>query len=827
MQTFFESLKQKTKNIINFIKEKSQPLAVRLVHLIRKYFQVIWSKPRMRLAIITAAFPLLFIAIALLFVLTDTPGKDELKAFRNAIPSEVYTADSVLIGRYYVQERRPVKYEQISPAVIEAVLATEDIRFLDHSGIDYRSLGRVAIKSILLQDESSGGGSTLTQQLAKNIFPRKDYWILSIVVNKLREAVIAMRMESIYSKKELLTLYLNTIPFGDNTYGIEAAADRFFSVKAKDLSYEQAAVLIGMLKATHSYNPRLFPDESRQRRNVVLGQLKKYNMITADIADSLQKLPLKLQLGDAPGAQRFGEVAPYFREYLKTELLRWCENNKKPDGTPYNLYTDGLKVYTTIDSKLQRHAEEAVKKQMSGLQDVFFNHWEDKDPWGDNEAVVMDALKRTNRYKTLKQKGLSEKEIIEELNKPVSTRLFTWTGPKEAKLSPLDSIKHHLKFLNAGFLAMDPKSGEVKAWVGGINHDFFQYDHVKVTTKRQVGSVFKPIVYAQAIDEGVSPCEFIPAGQQTYVDDEGELWTPRNTQYDYPVEYSMRGALAYSVNTVSVKLINRAGIDNTIKLARNMGIESEIPDVPSIALGSSAISLMEMTAAYACFANEGVASYPYFIRVIEDREGNRYENFKPKISGRQALSKETALMVRHMLQTVVQEGTGARLRYKYGVYNDVAGKTGTTQANADGWFMAFTPELVMGSWVGADDPRIRFRYTKLGEGSNTALPIVAYFLKEINNDPDYKNIAKAKFPSLPSEVRRRLNCDLYEINDDLWMAIEKSIHQRDSVIQADTLAPEPPETFLQVLYNRKRKITLVAEERERPSASAAGTSLNR
>jgi penicillin-binding protein 1A len=311
-----------------------------------------------------------------------------------------------------------------------------------------------------------------------------------------------------------------------------------------------------------------------------------------------------------------------------------------------------------------------------------------------------------------------------------------------------------------------------------------------------------------AIEEGVSPCEFIPAGQQTYIDEEGQEWTPRNMQYDYQVRYSMRGALAYSVNTVSVKLIGRAGIDNTIRLANNMGIQSDIPDVPSIALGSSAISLMEMTAAYSCLANEGVASYPYFIRAIQDREGNVFNNFKAEVSGKQALSKETAQIVRQMLQTVVHEGTASRLRWKYGIYNDVAGKTGTTQANADGWFMAMTPKLVMGTWVGADDPRIRFRTSSLGQGSNTALPMVAYFLKQVNNDAAFAGISKAKFPVLKEAVHQRLGCDLYEINDELWAEIEKSVHERDSVIQADTLVAPPPETFLQSLYIRKRRLLL-------------------
>ncbi|HET9486369.1 MAG TPA: transglycosylase domain-containing protein, partial [Chryseosolibacter sp.] len=729
-------------------------------------------------------------------------------AIQNPVASEVYTADSVLIGRYFVQDRTYVKYDEISPLVMDALIATEDARFFKHHGVDYRSLGRVLIKSILLQDESAGGGSTITQQLAKNLYPRKDYWAMEMVVNKLREAVIAKRMESIYTKKEILTLYLNTIPFGDNTYGIQAAAQRFFSTDARALSLDQAAVLIGMLKATHYYNPRLNPQRSLARRNVVLAQMRKFKNYSKEEIRKVQQLPLGLKYSIVKANH---EIAPYFREHLKSFIQQWCETNVKEDGSNYDLYRDGLKIYTTIDSRLQQYAEEAVQKQMADVQDIFFRHWGKEKPWKGNESIVWEAAKKTNRYKALKEKGLGEGEIMKAFRKPVPTKLFTWKGVKETKASPLDSIIHHLQYLNAGFLAMDPRSGEVKAWVGGIDHEFYQFDHVKESTRRQVGSIFKPIVYAAAIDAGVSPCELIPAGQQTYIDEEGESWRPRNANYDYQVEYSIRGALAYSVNTVSVKLINRAGIDNTIQLARNMGIQSEIPDVPSIALGSPSISLMEMTAAYACLANEGVSSYPFFITKIVDKNGNVFDDFKPEISGRRALSKETALMVRHMLQTVVHEGTASRLRWKYGIYNDIAGKTGTTQSNADGWFMAITPNLVMGSWVGADDPRIRFRSTELGQGSSTALPMVAHFMKSINDDENYSQIAKAKFSSLPYALRANLDCDLYELNENLWNQIERTVYQRDSLIQADSLAKPPRETFLQTLYKRKRRIILATQ----------------
>jgi penicillin-binding protein 1A len=808
MQGMFRNFSARVRFHLNRLYEKARPLSIQF--RIRKdhitaYLQ---AHPRLKYLLLAGSVPLLLLLLLVALVMYDIPSGKDLRAIQNPIASEIYTSDSVMIGRYFVQDRTQVKYEDISPLVIDAVITNEDIRFFKHRGVDFRSLGRVLIKSIMMGDESAGGGSTITQQLAKNLYPRKRYWMLAMPINKLREAVIARRMENIYTKKEILTLYLNTIPFGDNTYGIQAAALRFFNTDARNLTLDQAAVLIGMLKATHYYNPRLFPKHALSRRSVVLAQMVKYNRIEKHVKDSLVKLPLNLKYNVT---RVNDDIAPYFREHLKSYIEKWCEKHVKEDGTPYNLYSDGLKIYTTIDSKLQRYAENAVATQMKEIQDVFFNHWKTDKPWKNNERIILDAIRRTGRYKALKEEGLTEKEIIDNLNKPVPTRLFTWEGPKEVEISPIDSIKHHLQYLNAGFLAMEPATGEVKAWVGGISHDFFQYDHVKLSTKRQVGSIFKPLVYATAIEQGVSPCELIPAGQQTYIDEEGQLWTPRNSQYDYQVQYSMRGALAYSVNTVSVKLINRAGIGNTIRLARDMGIQSEIPDVPSIALGSSAVSLMEMTAAYACFANEGISSYPYFIKKIEDREGNVYDDFKPEVSGKKTMKKETALMVRHMLQTVVQEGTASRLRWRYGVYNDIAGKTGTTQANADGWFMAMTPNLVIGTWVGADDPRIRFRSTMLGQGSNTALPMVAYFLRDVNKDKKYSDLSEARFKPLPMALRRNMDCDLYEINDDLWQQIEKTVYSRDSLMQVDSLAKVPPETFLQTLYKRKRRIILASQ----------------
>jgi len=773
------------------------------------------THPRAKWAAYILGPPFALFMLILIIVWIETPWNSDLRSIRNQVASEVYSADSVLLGRYYIQDRTEVEFREIAPAVVNALIATEDVRFYEHHGVDYKSLGRVLVKSIIQQDESSGGGSTLTQQLAKNLYPRKRYWIFPMLINKLREFRTAIKLEDIYSKEELVTMYLNTVPFADNVFGIEAAAERFYSVKANTLTIDQAAVLVGMLKATHNYNPRLFPDRSVKRRNVVLSRMVKYNFLAKAQADSLATLPLELEYNKISHHQG---LAPYFREYLKAELLTWCKNNERADGSNYNLYTDGLKIYTTIDSKLQEYAEHAVAEKMTEIQKSFFTHWGKDKPWKGKEEVLEQAIQRSTRYKRLQEQGLSEDEIIIELQKPIPMTLFTWEGVKDVVVSPIDSIIHHLQYLNAGFLAMEPSTGQLKAWVGGIDHDFFQYDHVNTGTKRQVGSIFKPIVYAMAVEEGVPPCELISASQQTYIDKEGEKWTPRDTQNDYEVEYSMRGALAYSINTVAVKLIQRAGVDKTIALAKSMGVVSEVPDVPSIALGSTSISLMEMTNVYACFANESIPVSPYYIHRIEDTDGKIFNNFKPKEKGKRLLSEETAALMIHMLRGVVNEGTAAKLRSQYGVHNDVAGKTGTTQSNADGWFMAMTPKLVIGTWVGADDPRIRFRFTELGQGSSTALPITAAFLTQLNHDKKYKSITDAKFVSLPPALQQEMNCEVYYLNDSLVKKIERSIFQRDSIIHADTTVRPPTETFLQVLY--KRKLRRVEAKQKRDSIAS-------
>ncbi len=694
-------------------------------------------------------------------LLGNVPNQEELKLVENPVASEVYSADSVLLGKYFIQERSDIRFDQLPAHVVDALLSTEDVRFYDHNGIDYRSLGRVLVKSVLLQSDASGGGSTVTQQLVKNLYPRKRYWMFSLLINKMRELVVASRLEKVYDKNSLLALYLNTIPFGDNTFGIESAAQRFFSKSTSDLSIDEGAILIGMLKATHSYNPRIFPDRSKERRNVVLNQMEKYEKLSPAASDSLQALALVLSYNKVT---HHSGLAPYFREYIRSELQEWCSNHTNEKGEPFNLYTDGLKIYTTIDSRLQNYAEVATTKQMTLLQDKFLKHWGKTDPWNKQPLALEDAIKKSDRYKSLKQTGKSHDEILTEMKKKSLMNVFTWQGEKEMEMSSIDSIKHYLKFLNTGVMAMDPQQGAIRVWVGGINHHYFQFDHVKESTKRQVGSTIKPLVFAAALEQGAKPCDFISAEKTTYqgIDE----WTPLNTEENYDLKYSMEGALTYSVNTVAVHTLEKAGIENTIALAQRMGITSELERLPSLALGAADVSMTEMVTAYSCMANNGQSVKPYYLTSIASRDKVVLENFVPTI-GEQVLSKDNATMLVQMLKRVVNEGTGAGMRSRFGVTNDMAGKTGTTQSNADGWFIVMTPNLVVGSWVGADDPRIHFRTTSLGQGAATALPIVATFFQQVNKDQACVKISQAYFPELPSNLERKLSCDLYKTDKNL------------------------------------------------------------
>ncbi|HEY4652077.1 MAG TPA: PBP1A family penicillin-binding protein [Pontibacter sp.] len=720
-----------------------------------------WRRDRksvLRIAFRTGLYLLLLFTFFYLLVymgaMGSMPSRNELKAVQNNTASEVYSADGVLLGRYYIQDRTNVKYSDIAPAAIQALIATEDARFYEHSGVDVRSMGRVMIKSILLQDQSAVGGSTLSQQLAKNLYPRRQSWFWDMPVNKLREIIIARKLEGIYSKEELLELYLNTVPMGGNLYGIERAAQRFFNKPAHELKTEEAAVLIGMLKATTTYNPRLHPEKSEQRRNVVLSQMVKYGYLDAGKAEVLKKKPLKLNY---TVTNHNDGMAPYFREQLRLELVEWAASKKKENGDPYNLYTDGLKIYTTIDAGMQAHAEKAVRNKMAALQRTFDAHWRGRNPWGRDASVLQEAMRRSDRYKKAKASGKTDAEITEAFRKPRAMSVFSWQGNKQLSMSPMDSLAYYQKFLNAGLLSMDPYTGEIKAWVGGINHHVFKYDHVR--SKRQVGSTFKPIVYAAALERGVAPCTWFENQRVTYK--EYDDWSPRNANDQYGGEYTMRGALAHSVNTVSAQVMMKAGVRKVVDVAHRLGIESDIPEVPALALGVADLSLLEMVHAYATIANQGYKVEPVYIRKITDRNGNVLRQHRNDTHVRRAISESNAAVMLHLMQGVVEEGSAAKLRSQFGLQMDIAGKTGTTQDHADGWFIGITPKLVTGVWVGAESPKVRFRTLQLGQGANTALPIWGDFNKRIAIDPAYKGYYNSRFTPLPAYLQGLVNCESF------------------------------------------------------------------
>ncbi|MFK7807093.1 MAG: transglycosylase domain-containing protein [Saprospiraceae bacterium] len=695
---------------------------------------------------------LLFVLMVRFGAFGKLPSKQELVNIRNDNASEVYSSDGVLLGKYYIQNRTNVAYDEISPDLINALIATEDARFFEHQGIDLKALGRVLVKTVFMQDDSGGGGSTLSQQLAKNIYPREKHWPITILVNKVQEMFIARRLEKVYSKNELIGVYLNTVPYGSNIYGVEVAARQFFNTTAKEVKTEQAAVLVGMLKANTYYNPVRNPENALKRRNTVLNQMEKYNYLTETVVDSLKQLPVEVEYNRE---RHYDGQATYFREHLRQELKELLADYKKPDGSEYNLYTDGIKIYTTIDSRMQTHAEKAVTIHLKNLQQSFDKHWKGKKVWG-KDKVLEREMKKSDRYKKLVAQGLDEAAIKKDFNQKYKMTIFTWEGEETREFSPMDSIKYYFAMLNAGFLAMNPSNGDILAWVGGSNNKYFQYDHVKST--RQVGSIFKPIVYAKALQNGYFPCDYFDNRLVTYT--EYEDWTPQNSDGRYGGLYSMAGALSNSVNSVAVDLIMRSGVSDVKELAQEMGITTEMPDAPAIALGAADLSLYEMIQVYGTLANRGKHIQPRYLKKITDQEGTLIAEFD-QATPEEVLKADYADVMTKMMEMVVDSGTARRLRYLYKFQNDIAGKTGTTQSHSDGWFMGYTPNMVAGAWVGGEYPQVRFRSIREGQGANTALPIWAIFMKEVYKDPQFKVMSKARFKEPSLAVMESLECPPY------------------------------------------------------------------
>ena len=654
------------------------------------------------------------------------PQSHELSRIQIPLATEVYTADSVLIGRFFMEDRRWVEKEEVAQSVIDALVSTEDERFFQHDGVDERSLLRVLVKNLILGDKRQGGGSTIHQQLAKNLYPRKNYAFFRLIVNKIRESIIAQELDHIYEKEEILNLYLNTVSFGENAFGIETAAQRYFNLPAKALRTEQAAMLIGMLKGTTRYNPRHDLKMSLSRRNTVLDQMARNQYLSLNEVDSLKQLPVEL---DYQYFSHHDGLAPYFREKLRAELMSWSHQHYKSDSTTYRLYKDGLKIYTTIDSRLQQYAEQAVSEHMQRLQRSFDRHWR----WHNKQKAATELLDehmskspRTRLWKTMR---MNESQIDSAWRVPVEMELFTWQGVQDTVLSPFDSLIHDTYLLHSGFVAIDPSNGQIKAWVGGINHRFFQFDHV--TSRRQTGSVFKPLVYAAALESGTSPCEYIPNDKTTFA--RYDNWTPRNSDNIYGGEYSMKGALTHSVNVAAVNLILKIGPRKVTGLVKEMGIPYDLPAVPALALGAGDFNLLDMTSMYSCLMNGGQYHKPANVLQILDKEGNIAFQHLPAV--KQVLSTETSSIITYMLENVVDEGTARGLRSRFRLPFAIAGKTGTTQSQSDGWFIGATPWLVAGAWVGADDRRIHFRTLRDGQGAVTAMPIWGKFMQSISRDP--------------------------------------------------------------------------------------------
>lgn len=700
-------------------------------------------------AIVAFLLGSLFFILVFLGVLGPVPSKSQLKQINNPLASEVYSSDGKILGRYYVENRSYASFNEISPNVINALVATEDARFYEHRGIDEIALARVLVKTIVLRNSSAGGGSTISQQVAKNLFPRVDYGPLSMPVNKLREAIIAYRLERIYSKEDVLALYLNTVPFAENTFGIEVAAERFFSKPPRKLDVHEAAVLVGMLKANNYYNPRTHPERAVGRRNVVIDQMVKYEYLSPEKAATYKEKPLGLRYRLISYNQG---PAPYFMEKLKPELKKWCEDNYNEDGEPYNLYTDGLKIKTSLDYNLQIYAQQSVKEYMKNLQRVFDNHWKSRDIFKSNPKILKSAIQNKNTS------GASYGEELKKYNKKTQAALFTWDGVKNANVSRLDSLKHYLKLLNAGFIAIDPHNSQLKAWVGGIDYRFFKYDHV--TSPRQTGSTFKPFVYLAALEEDITADTYLPNQYKVYK--EYNDWAPRNSHNDYGGYYTMKEALSRSLNTVSVDVLLEAGIDETIELAEELGISAELPDYPSLALGVASISLKEIVEAYAGIVNDGKPVQSNYLLEIADKNGKVLETFEYELANEPVASPGNCRAIINMMEEVVATGTGKGIRRDYKITGDFAGKTGTTQNNSDGWFIGISPNLVTGCWVGADDPRVHFRTTTYGQGAYMALPIVGKFFHKTYRDPKYAHLKRSSFAQPDEELLAMLELPGYK-----------------------------------------------------------------
>ena len=727
-------------------------------------------------ALVLSPFILVFslVSLASFEFFGPLPTFDQLENPRNNLATEIISADSVVLGKYFFENRTSAIKEDVPQNFINALLATEDVRFRGHSGIDVRALLR-AVFGVVSGKGQSGGASTITQQLAKMLFTKKPASGIGRVKQKLKEWVISAKLERRYTKDEILLMYLNRFDWVNNAVGIESASRVYFNKEPETLSIQESAMLVGMLKNPSLYNPNRRLELTQKRRDIVLSQMKKYDFISDTLYDSLVQTPIVL---DFKKASHNEGLAPYFREYLRGEMKKWCSTKIKTDGSPYNLYTDGLKIYTTIDSRMQTYAEEATKTHISSLQNDFYRHWDGYDhaPFPEDmdslqiEQVMELAIKRSVRYKRMKDQKKSKEEIEKTFNTKIDMQLFSWKGKIDTLLSPRDSILYSKYFLHSGLMSMEPSTGHVKAYVGGINYENFQYDHV-TSGKRQVGSTFKPFLYSLAIQEGYSPCYQVPNVPVVFDKYKWRLekdWTPKNSGSEdlEGLTLTLKYGLANSINTVTAYIMKQFGPHAVVDLAKKIGIKSKILAVPSLCLGTFDLSVYEMVGAYSTFSNKGVWVEPIFVTRIEDKNGVVLEKFIPKSN--EAMSEKTANIMIRLLQGVVdgvysptakkRSGTGVRLRYKYGFTNEIGGKTGTTQNQSDGWFMGITPNLVTGVWTGCDDRSVHFRDIQYGQGANMALPVFAEYMQRVYEDTLIENMQPISF-DIPRSIDVKLECD--------------------------------------------------------------------
>lgn len=762
----------------------------------RKYILWFWS-----IVILFVAGGFLFFFLIANGILGFMPSFEELENPRNILASEIYSEDGKVLDRYFIRENRTfVSYKNLPPELIDALVATEDVRFYVHSGIDLRGLARV-VKGIVTNNTSSGGGSTLSQQLAKMLFPRdRNTGKIELVLRKFKEWVIAVKLERSYTKEEIILMYLNKYDYLNNAVGIKSAADVYFSVIPDSLQLHQSAMLVGMAKNSSLYNPIRRPEMVLKRRNVVLNQMEKYGYISKEICDSTKLLPLDLYYKKVD--YKLG-AAPYFREYLRltlsskkperknypswqgqrfiedldewenNPLFGWCNKNIKPNGENYNIYSDGLKIYTTIDSRMQKYAVAAVEKHLrDDLQPMFDGSMKNlrNPPFADNmtkktvDNLLNRAIRQSERYRVLNNAGKNFEEIKENFNQPVDMTIFSWKGEIDTTMSPIDSIKWYLRFFRSSFMAMDTETGKVKAYVGGPNFKYFMYDMVK-SGKRQVGSTVKPFLYTLAMQNGYTPCTKVPYVSQQFQEADGSIYEPKDSDVDEEMDgklVTLKWGLANSKNRISAWVLKQFNPQAVVEVMKRLGVYSPIDPVSSIFLGVSDVSLYEMVGAFNTYANLGVYTKPYFVTRIEDRHGNVIASFLPE--KHEAIDEQTAYLMLNLLQGVINEGTGIRLRYRdnYGRFTmPIAGKTGTTQNHSDGWFIGITPKLTAGVWTGAELRSIHFKNIRSGQGANMALPIWGYFYKMVLADETLGITEEMEFKK-PLNFNINLDCDEIE-----------------------------------------------------------------